>query len=50
MKVIIIGAGLAGVATALACRREGIEVDVFERAPKILPVRTFHSWQRLQGD
>jgi len=39
MKVVIVGAGLGGLACALACRREGIEVDVLERAPEILPVR-----------
>lgn len=39
MKVVIIGAGLGGLACALACRREGIEVVVLERASDILPVR-----------
>lgn len=39
MKVIIVGAGLGGLACAIACRREGLEVEVLERAPEILEVR-----------
>jgi salicylate hydroxylase len=38
MKVIIIGAGLGGLACAITCRQEGIDVLVVERAPKILAV------------
>lgn len=38
MKVIIIGAGLGGLACAIASRREGIDVIVLERASAILPV------------
>ncbi|KAK2599721.1 hypothetical protein N8I77_011453 [Diaporthe amygdali] len=37
-KVIIIGAGLGGLACAIACRRYGLEVIVLEKAPKIIPV------------
>ena len=32
MRVIIIGAGIGGMAAALSLRRAGIEVDVFEQA------------------
>ncbi len=38
MKVIIVGAGLGGLACAISCRREGLDVLLLERAPKILPV------------
>lgn len=37
-KVIIIGAGLGGLACAIACRRYGLEVIVLEQAPRITPV------------
>jgi salicylate hydroxylase len=33
-KVIVIGAGIGGVATALALLRAGIEVEIYEQAPK----------------
>ncbi|KAH6988269.1 hypothetical protein BKA56DRAFT_630160 [Ilyonectria sp. MPI-CAGE-AT-0026] len=38
MKVIIIGAGLGGLACAIACTQEGLDVILLERAPEILPV------------
>ncbi|KAB8071827.1 hypothetical protein BDV29DRAFT_178503 [Aspergillus leporis] len=38
MKVIIIGAGLGGLTCAIACRRENLDVVVFERSPELLPV------------
>lgn len=38
MRVLIIGAGLGGLACAIACRKEGFEVVVLERASKIVPV------------
>lgn len=34
MKVIIVGAGLGGLACAIACRREGIDVVVLEKSPE----------------
>lgn len=34
-KAVIIGAGIGGLATALALRRVGVEATVFERAPEI---------------
>ena len=39
MKVVIIGAGLGGLACAIACRREGLDVVVLERAPELQRVR-----------
>jgi salicylate hydroxylase len=33
-KVIVIGAGIGGVAAALALRRAGIDVEIYEQAPK----------------
>lgn len=41
MKVIIIGAGLGGLACAISCAQEGLEVILVERAPEILPVSLF---------
>ncbi|KAI1628322.1 putative salicylate hydroxylase [Exophiala viscosa] len=38
MKVIVIGAGLGGLACAIACRREGLAVLLVERAAEILPI------------
>jgi salicylate hydroxylase len=38
MKVVIVGAGLGGLACAISCRRNGLEVLVLEKAPEILPV------------
>ncbi|KAJ5782279.1 hypothetical protein N7457_004053 [Penicillium paradoxum] len=35
MKVAIIGGGLGGLACAIACRRGGIEVEVFERSTEV---------------
>ncbi|QGI68533.1 hypothetical protein CEK26_012494 [Fusarium fujikuroi] len=37
MKVVIIGAGIGGLALAVACRRENLEVVVLERAPALEP-------------
>ncbi|KAK7455004.1 hypothetical protein CaCOL14_006066 [Colletotrichum acutatum] len=36
MRVLIIGAGLGGLACAIACRREGFEVVVLERANRLV--------------
>ncbi|KAJ5379941.1 Monooxygenase FAD-binding, partial [Penicillium cataractarum] len=38
MKVLIVGAGLGGLACAIACRREGIDVEILERSPEIREV------------
>lgn len=38
MKVIIVGAGIGGLALAVACRQENLEVVVLERAPALEPV------------
>ncbi|KAF2101149.1 putative salicylate hydroxylase [Rhizodiscina lignyota] len=38
MEVIIIGAGLGGLATALSCVQNGLKVQVFEKTPEILPI------------
>ncbi len=35
MKIIIIGAGIAGVTLAGACQREGIEVKLYDKAKKL---------------
>jgi len=34
-RVAVVGAGLGGLCVALALRRQGIEVDVFEQAPEL---------------
>lgn len=38
MKTAIIGGGIAGLTTAIALKRIGIETEVFEAAPEIKPL------------
>lgn len=38
MKVLISGAGLGGLACAIACKREGIDVQVLERTSTLSAV------------
>ncbi|KAF2436939.1 FAD/NAD(P)-binding domain-containing protein [Tothia fuscella] len=38
MDVVIIGAGLGGLAAAISLAQEGIRVQILEKTPKILPV------------
>jgi FAD-dependent urate hydroxylase len=38
LKVVIVGAGIGGLATGLALRRAGSEVDIYENAPQIRPI------------
>lgn len=38
MKVVVVGAGIGGLATAVGLRRAGIEVEVYERAPELREV------------
>jgi NADPH-dependent 2,4-dienoyl-CoA reductase/sulfur reductase-like enzyme len=38
IKVIIVGAGLGGLACAIECRRKGHDVIVFENAPEIMRI------------
>ena len=38
MKVLVVGAGIGGLTTALALQRQGNEVEVYEAAPSIEPV------------
>jgi 2-polyprenyl-6-methoxyphenol hydroxylase-like FAD-dependent oxidoreductase len=35
MKALIVGGGVAGLATAVAFQRVGVEFELFERAPEI---------------
>ena len=37
-KTLIVGGGIGGLAAALACAREGAEIDLFERAPALTEV------------
>ncbi|MGX8903716.1 NAD-binding protein [Streptomyces netropsis] len=36
-RAIVVGAGIGGLATAVALRRVGVEVEVFERASELRP-------------
>lgn len=38
LDIIIVGAGLGGLATAVALRRRGHDVTVFEQAPELMEV------------
>jgi 2-polyprenyl-6-methoxyphenol hydroxylase-like FAD-dependent oxidoreductase len=38
MRVIVIGSGIAGLTAAIALRRAGIDVTVYERAPELREV------------
>ncbi len=38
MRVIVIGSGIAGLSTAIALRKVGVEVAVYERAPELREV------------
>ena len=48
IKVLVVGAGVGGLTTAIALRRAGIDVEVYERradATKILTGSGIHLWQ-----
>ncbi len=38
MKIIVVGGGIGGLTAAIALRRAGIDVDVYERAPELREV------------
>ncbi len=38
MKVIVIGAGIAGLTTAIALRKVGIDAEIYEQVPELLEV------------
>jgi FAD-dependent urate hydroxylase len=38
LSVVVVGAGVGGLATAVALRRAGFEATVYERAPELLPI------------
>jgi pyruvate/2-oxoglutarate dehydrogenase complex dihydrolipoamide dehydrogenase (E3) component len=40
LSVAIIGAGIGGLVCAIACRRQGLQVTVLERAHEIKAVRS----------
>ena len=48
-KVVIVGAGICGLSTAIACRAAGAEVEVLEKAPMMSPLGTAISlWPNAQ--
>lgn len=40
LNILVVGAGLGGLATAIALRRTGHHVTVFEQAPQLMEVST----------
>lgn len=38
LNILVVGAGLGGLATAIALRRTGHNVTVFEQAPELMEV------------
>jgi salicylate hydroxylase len=38
MRIIVIGAGIAGLTTAIALRKAGIDTQVYEKAPTLTEV------------
>lgn len=48
-RIVVVGGGVAGLATALACARDGHEVQILERDATPLPaspVEAFERWER----
>lgn len=43
LKVLVVGGGLSGMASALALRQAGHDVTVFERMPELKEVSTWPS-------
>lgn len=43
LNILVVGAGLGGLATAIALRRRGHEVTVFEQAPELMEVSALNS-------
>ncbi|KAL2867530.1 uncharacterized protein BJX67DRAFT_387786 [Aspergillus lucknowensis] len=49
INVIVIGAGFAGLSTAISCHRAGLNVTIYERAPALQPLGDIISFGRNAG-
>ena len=38
MHILVIGAGIGGVTAAIALRRRGLDVEIYERSPALVEV------------
>ncbi|KAL4903894.1 hypothetical protein BDW74DRAFT_185951 [Aspergillus multicolor] len=49
IRIIVVGAGFAGLSTAISCHRAGLSVTVYERFPALKPLGDIISFGRNAG-